>query len=62
MSDPQERYVDAAQLAELMAVSVKTVRKWTAEGCPHETWGLRAYRYLPSEVIGWARNRAKEAA
>lgn len=57
-----ERYVSAAQLAELMGVSVRTITNWTAEGCPRETWGMRARRYLPSAVMEWARNRTKEAA
>jgi predicted DNA-binding transcriptional regulator AlpA len=60
-TDP-ERYLDSAQMAEFMGVSAKTIRKWTAEGCPHETWGMRAYRYLPSEVVDWARQRTKVEA
>jgi hypothetical protein len=54
-----ERYVTAAELAETMAVSVKTVRRWTTQGMPSETWGLaRTRRYLPSRCIAWARSRA----
>ena len=52
-----ERYVTAAELAQLMAVSVKTVRRLTAAGMPSESWGMaRTRRYLPSEAIAWARN------
>lgn len=54
-----ERYVTAAELAQVMGVSVKTVRRWTAAGMPSETWGMaRTRRYLVSECIRWARNRA----
>jgi predicted DNA-binding transcriptional regulator YafY len=52
-----ERYVTATELAQLMAVSVKTVRRLTAAGMPSESWGMaRTRRYLPSEAIAWARN------
>jgi phage terminase Nu1 subunit (DNA packaging protein) len=53
-----ERYVTASELAELMGVSVRTVKAWTSQGLPSETWGMRARRYLPSEAIAWARGRA----
>jgi phage terminase Nu1 subunit (DNA packaging protein) len=52
-----ERYVTAGELAELMGVSVRTVKNWTAAGMPSETWGMRARRYLPSEATAWARAR-----
>lgn len=53
-----ERYVDARELAQIMGVSVKTVRRLTAAGMPSETWGMaRTRRYLASECIRWARNR-----
>jgi hypothetical protein len=53
-----ERYVTAAELAAIMRVSVKTIRRWTADGMPSETWGLaRTRRYLVSECIAWARAR-----
>jgi phage terminase Nu1 subunit (DNA packaging protein) len=52
-----ERYVTAAELAELMGVSVRTVKQWTSDGMPSETWGMRARRYLPSEAAAWARSR-----
>jgi phage terminase Nu1 subunit (DNA packaging protein) len=53
-----ERYVTAGELAELMGVSVRTVKAWTSQGMPSETWGMRARRYLPSEAMDWARARA----
>ena len=49
-----ERYVTA----ELMGVSARTVKAWTSQGMPSETWGMRARRYLPSEAMDWARARA----
>ena len=60
MSSPVlERYVTAAALADLMGVSVKTVRRFTAQGMPSETWGMvRTRRFLASECVAWARARA----
>jgi excisionase family DNA binding protein len=53
-----ERYVDARELAELMGVSVRTVKRWVAAGAPSETWGMRrTRRFLPSDVITWARRQ-----
>lgn len=54
-----ERYVTAGELAELMGVSVSTVKRMVAAGMPSETWGMsRTRRFLPSAAIGWARDRA----
>ena len=50
-----ERYVDTQELAELMGVSERTVKRWVAEGAPSETWGMRARRFLLSEVVAWRR-------
>lgn len=53
-----ERYVDVRELAELMGVSVRTVKRWVAEGIPSETWGLgRTRRFLPSRAMEWAQTR-----
>ena len=53
-----ERYVTAAELAQLMHVSLSTIWRWTAAGMPSETWGLgHTRRYLASEAITWARAR-----
>ena len=58
-----ERYVDARELAQIMGVSVKTVRRLTAAGMPSETWGMaRTRRYLPSQAIAWARDQARIGA
>ena len=55
---PLERYVDARELAALMGVSERTVKRWVAAGIPSETWGMtRTRRFLPSEAISWARER-----
>jgi excisionase family DNA binding protein len=55
---PVERYLTAGQLAELMGVSLSTIRRMTAAGMPSETWGMaRTRRYLASECIPWARDR-----
>lgn len=59
MHDQRERYVDARELAAIMAVSVRTVRRWTAEGMPTENWGMsRCRRYRPSDAMRWARARS----
>lgn len=55
-----ERYVDTRELAALLGVSERTVKRWVQEGAPSETWGLRARRFLPSAVIAW-RRRAVES-
>ena len=53
-----ERYVDAAELADLMGISIRTVRRLTAAGMPSETWGMgHLRRYLPSQAMGWAQAR-----
>jgi excisionase family DNA binding protein len=53
-----ERYITAAELAELMGVSLSTIRRWTAAGLPSETWGLgHTRRYRASDAIAWARTR-----
>jgi len=53
-----ERYVTAGELAELMGVSVSTVKRMVAAGMPSENWGLsRTRRFLPSAAIAWARDR-----
>ena len=57
-----ERYVTAAELAELLGVSLRTVKAWTSEGMPSESWGMRVRRYQPSAAIAWARNRGTMAA
>jgi excisionase family DNA binding protein len=54
---PLERYLTAGELAQLMGVSVRTIKRWTSEGMPSETWGMRTRRYLPSRCIAWARDR-----
>lgn len=54
-----ERYVRAGELAELMGVSLSTIRRWTKEGMPSDSWGMaRTRRYLASQCIAWARARA----
>ncbi len=53
-----ERYVDARELAALMGVSERTIKRWVAQGIPSETWGMsRTRRFLPSQAISWARAR-----
>ena len=53
-----ERYVSAIELAGIMGVSIRTVRRWTSEGMPAERWGMaRTVRFLPSEAIRWASAR-----
>jgi phage terminase Nu1 subunit (DNA packaging protein) len=55
---PAERYVDGRELAALMGVSVRTIKRMVAEGMPSETWGMkRTRRFLPSVALAWARER-----
>lgn len=54
-----ERYVDARELAELMGLSERTIKRMTAAGMPSENWGMRRVRrYLPSLALAWARERS----
>lgn len=54
-----ERYVTAPELAAVMGVSVKTIRRFTAIGMPSESWGMaRTRRFRVSECLAWARARA----
>lgn len=53
-----ERYVDRAELARLMGVSVATIDRMVREGLPSETWGRRSRRFRPSVAIAWARTRS----
>jgi phage terminase Nu1 subunit (DNA packaging protein) len=65
MSDrvPLEAYVDSRELARLMGVSTRTIKRLTAAGMPSEDWGLgHCRRYRPSEAIAWARERARAGA
>jgi phage terminase Nu1 subunit (DNA packaging protein) len=53
-----ERYVTARQLAELMGVSERTIKRMVAAGMPSETWGMtRCRRFLPSQAMAWASAR-----
>ena len=53
-----ERYVRQRELAELMGVSVRTIKRWTTDGMPSETWGIRVRRYLPSKCMAWTQQHA----
>lgn len=53
----REKYVTARELAGLMSVSERTVKRWVSEGLPSETWGLRCRRFLPSQAMAWVRGR-----
>ncbi len=53
-----ERWITNRELAALMGVSLSTIKRWTAEGMPSETWGMaRTRRYLVSACVEWARAR-----
>jgi len=54
---PNERHVDARELAALMGVSPTTIKRMVAAGMPSETWGMkRTRRFLPSQAMAWARD------
>lgn len=50
-----EAYVTRRQLAEMMAVSVDTVKRLDRAGMPRAVFGSRTVRYRPSVAIAWAR-------
>jgi phage terminase Nu1 subunit (DNA packaging protein) len=54
-----EPYLSRAGLAAHMGVSQRTIDRWVREGLPHETWGMRTRKFLPSEAAQWARGRSK---
>ena len=57
-----ERYIDARELATLMGVSTSTIKRFVREGMPSETWQMkRTRRFLPSQAMEWARERATMA-
>jgi phage terminase Nu1 subunit (DNA packaging protein) len=39
MAHSDENYVTTAELARMMGVCERTIRKFRAEGMPYETWG-----------------------
>ncbi len=45
------------ELADRKKVSLRTVDRWIAEGCPSETWGMRVRRFELSQVNQWLRRR-----
>jgi phage terminase Nu1 subunit (DNA packaging protein) len=53
-----DRYLDAHELSRRMGISVRTVERWTAEGMPSESWGMRVRRYQFAPCVQWARQRA----
>lgn len=50
-----EDYLDRAQLAKRMGVSVDTIDRWRKAGMPSETWGMRKRVFRPSLCIAWRR-------
>jgi len=56
---PSERYVAGPELASIMGLSERTIKRMTAAGMPSETWGMsRCRRYLPSAAMAWASARS----
>ena len=62
--DGPEPFLRRAEIAKFMGVSVRMIDYWAAQGCPHETWGMRTKTFRPSEVVAWAKQRgeAKDGA
>jgi len=52
-----ERHVSTDELAGMMGVSPRTIKRWVQAGMPSVTWGLRCRRFLPSQAMQWARHR-----
>lgn len=57
-----EPYLSRAEIASFMRVSPRTIDRWTLEGMPHETWGLRTKKFRASECVRWARTRSRRAS
>jgi hypothetical protein len=56
-----ERYVTGRELAAMMGISERTVRRMVAAGMPCEQWGYtRTIRFLPSTAIEWASSVGAE--
>ena len=56
--DGPESYRTRTEIAEFMRVSERTIDRWSREGLPYETWGLRTKKFRASDVVRWARGRA----
>lgn len=57
-----ERFLTATQLADLLGVSTRQIRRWTAAGMPCERWGKATVRYLASHAIMWLRSHRDQGA
>lgn len=49
----REPRLTTRELCEVLNVSESTVKRWRANGLPHERWGPRLYRYVLSDVEAW---------
>lgn len=50
-----ERYVSRRELAQIMGVSVDTVKRLEKKGMPRVKFGQRTVRYRASVAVAWAR-------
>jgi predicted DNA-binding transcriptional regulator AlpA len=55
--DENERRVPLEQVALTYGVSMRTAKRWLAEGMPHERLGPRTLRLRMSEVRAWLAQR-----
>jgi phage terminase Nu1 subunit (DNA packaging protein) len=60
--DGPEPYLNRVEIATFMRVSERTIDRWSTEGMPFETWGLRTKKFRASEVVRWARSRTARRA
>lgn len=59
VADDYPPVLDAAMVADLLNMSVDTVRRLSREGVlpAHRIPGGRAFKYLKDEVLGWLREQ-----
>jgi excisionase family DNA binding protein len=58
---PEQRFIDAHELAQVMGVSERTIARMVREGMPSERWGRKVRRFYAPACIEWARNRRDAA-
>jgi excisionase family DNA binding protein len=55
---PEKELLTAEEAAELLHVSLRTLRRWRTQGTgPPVVWVGRSPRYLRAEVLEWVRTQ-----
>jgi len=53
----EEELASGPQIARVLKVDAATVRRWRAEGAPHEVIGSGLIRYRMGEILAWRARR-----